>query len=107
MIPYTLPLIVSNTSIRYFRHALSLDERRARFKASYWHRLQDSNQKGTKVGETPRSNRRHPHYHSSHDHDHKMSPKKKHRPSATDVREVWFAGCHSGMRNRLEAAFPI
>ena len=107
MIPYTLPLMVSNTSLRYFRHALSLDERRARFKANYWHRLKDSNQKGTKIGEMPRSNQRHPHNHSSHDHDHKMSLKENHGPSTTDVREVWFAGCHSGMRNHLRAAFPI
>ena len=36
-IPRSLPLTSSNTSVRIFRHALSLDERRARFKANLWH----------------------------------------------------------------------
>ena len=109
MIPYTLPLMLSNTSLRYFRHAIALDERRARFKANYWHRLQDNKQKGTKIGEMPRSNQHHPQYYSSHDRDRdtEMSSEEKDRPRATDVREVWFAGCHSGTRNRLEAVFVI
>ena len=103
MIPYTLPLIQSNNAVRYFRHAIALDERRARFKADYWRLLNDTDQKGTQLGEMPRSNRRHPHYHSNDRNDLKMSPQDRDGPSATDVREVWFAGCHSGMRNCLEA----
>ena len=99
--------MVSNTSLRYFRHAIALDERRARFKANYWRRLQDSKQKGTKIGEMPRSTQHHPQYHSGHDRDPNMNPEERDRPRATDVREVWFAGCHSGTRNRLEAVFAI
>jgi hypothetical protein len=36
LIPRTLPFATSNTIVRTFRHALSLDERRARFKANLW-----------------------------------------------------------------------
>ena len=32
-----LPFVTTNTAIRTFRHALSLDERRARFKANHYH----------------------------------------------------------------------
>lgn len=37
MIPRILPFAkTNNTSVRYFRHALALDERRAKFKANHW-----------------------------------------------------------------------
>ena len=32
LIPHRLPFTMSNSSIRYFRHAVSLDERRAKFR---------------------------------------------------------------------------
>jgi uncharacterized protein (DUF2235 family) len=103
LIPHTLPFTRSNTTIRYFRHALSLDERRAKFKANYWHRLSDSDQKGTELGEMPRSNQRHPHYHGGHHSDH-----QRHTSGVPPrVREVWFAGCHCGMCDRLDATLPI
>ena len=38
MIPHRLPFTASNTAIRVFRHALSLDERRAKFKANHYNR---------------------------------------------------------------------
>jgi len=34
LIPHRLPFTMSNSSIRYFRHAVSLDERRAKFRAN-------------------------------------------------------------------------
>ena len=99
LIPHTLPFTASNTAVRYFRHAISLDEHRAKFKASLWHHLKD--QKGTKIGEMPRSNHRHPHYHrGGHHHDHtgKLQAKQYYDQghTETDVKEVWFAGCHCG-----------
>jgi len=99
LIPHTLPFTASNTAIRYFRHAISLDEHRAKFKANYYHLRHDDDQKGTKLGEMPRSNQRHPYYHRPHhDHDHKGKSQYEeeydHRPTTTNVREVWFAGCH-------------
>lgn len=101
LIPHTLPFTQSNTAIRYFRHAMSLDERRAKFKVNYWHRLCDDDQKGTKPGEMPRSNQRHP-YSGDNDGHTKYAIDEPPR-----VREVWFAGCHTGMCNRLGAALPI
>lgn len=38
LIPKRLPFTTSNTIVRTFRHALSLDERRAKFKANLWNR---------------------------------------------------------------------
>ncbi|KAI9455937.1 hypothetical protein BJY52DRAFT_1213126 [Lactarius psammicola] len=96
-IPHTLPFTHSNTAVRYFRHAISLDERRAKFKANHWQLLDKDDHKGTELGEMPRSNQRHPHYHSSH---HRQHGHDKYAEEETDddpgwetnVREVWFAG---------------
>ncbi|KAG6864997.1 hypothetical protein C0991_005732 [Blastosporella zonata] len=38
LIPRRLPFSTSNTIVRTFRHAVSLDERRAKFKANLWNR---------------------------------------------------------------------
>ncbi|KDQ62964.1 hypothetical protein JAAARDRAFT_202495 [Jaapia argillacea MUCL 33604] len=38
LLPRRLPFTTSNTAVRHFRHAVSLDERRAKFKANLWHR---------------------------------------------------------------------
>ncbi|KAG6810882.1 hypothetical protein H0H92_009974 [Tricholoma furcatifolium] len=38
LIPHRLPFTTSNTIVRTFRHAVSLDEHRAKFKANLWHR---------------------------------------------------------------------
>ena len=38
MIPKRLPFTTSNTIVRTFRHAIALDERRAKFKANLWNR---------------------------------------------------------------------
>jgi uncharacterized protein (DUF2235 family) len=105
----TLPFTGSNTSVRYFRHALSLDERRAKFKANYWHLMCPEDNKGTQLGEMPRSNQRHPYYDSSHRHHrHHLHQGEKQpeeefddRPWETDVLEVWFAGCHCGTSSFL------
>jgi uncharacterized protein (DUF2235 family) len=64
-IPRQLPFTASNTTVRFFRHALALDERRATFLVNPWHRR---NKEDLHNDELPK----------------------------TDVREVWFAGCHAG-----------
>ena len=102
MIPRTLPFVRSNTAVRYFRHAISLDERRAKFTANHWNKLVDDDEKGTHPKEMPRSNQRHRYF----DSDEKEHSRENNGPK-TDVREVWFAGCHAGTCNRPEAAFPI
>ncbi|ESK92292.1 hypothetical protein Moror_4690 [Moniliophthora roreri MCA 2997] len=38
LVPKRLPFTTSNTILRTFRHAVSLDERRAKFKANLWNR---------------------------------------------------------------------
>ena len=63
VIPRTLPFIAHNTAIRTFRHALSLDERRVKFKPDYFHGDGDDCTEAD---------------------------------GNTDVKEVWFAGCHCG-----------
>ena len=40
LIPRRLPFTTSNTVVSTFRHAVSLDERRAKFKANLWNRPQ-------------------------------------------------------------------
>ncbi|KAF8274309.1 hypothetical protein EI94DRAFT_1714127 [Lactarius quietus] len=72
--PRTLPFTQGNTAIRYFRHAISLDERR------------------TKPGEISQTNQLHPN--GGYDHDHKgHTEEESNEPQR--VREVWFAGCHT------------
>ncbi|KAI0053464.1 hypothetical protein FA95DRAFT_1531273 [Auriscalpium vulgare] len=110
-----LPFTASNTAIRFFRHAISLDERRAKFKAKHFQpsppHVCDL---GVQPGEMPRSNQtRHPH---SHHQDHRHTSAKhleEHYddgPRQSDSLEVWFAGCHcdvgggsvpNGTRNSL------
>ena len=38
LVPRRLPFTTSNSVVRKFRHAVSLDERRAKFKANLWNR---------------------------------------------------------------------
>ncbi|RXW14426.1 hypothetical protein EST38_g11429 [Candolleomyces aberdarensis] len=74
-----LPFSTSDTFIGTYRHAISLDERRAKFQANQWNK---PNSVEVKLG-TPSTRDRLP----------------------TDIKEVWFAGCHSdvgggSVRNR-------
>ncbi|KAI0778879.1 hypothetical protein BD413DRAFT_609432 [Trametes elegans] len=59
IIPHRLPFTASNTAIRTFRHALSLDERRAKFQANHYnHPTSWESKQGTHRGEMPRPSRR-------------------------------------------------
>jgi len=96
----TLPFVASNTAIKTFRHALSLDERRCKFEPNLYHRQAPSSA-GAK-----------------HDPEHASSTLQPNedgqRPSQSSQRsmkanvynpeetgdscsalEVWFSGCHS------------
>ncbi|KAG2353993.1 hypothetical protein BDR07DRAFT_1550880 [Suillus spraguei] len=136
IIPQRLPFTASNNNIRYFRHALSLDERRVRFEPSLFIRPnEERKERGVKPDHMPRSIRRYlPNRQIS---ESKGSPdsatsKKSHHQdqdemerrfatisaepiTETDVEEVWFAGCHcdigggsvaNGTRNSL-ARIPL
>jgi uncharacterized protein (DUF2235 family) len=104
----TLPFTGSNYAIRHFRHAISLDEHRAKFKANYWHLRFSHDNKGTKLGEMPRSNQHHPFYRKTHPHVFHHEKGKAHDEDdhddgqiETTVEEVWFAGCHCGTTSYL------
>ncbi|KAJ6500908.1 hypothetical protein C8R45DRAFT_979499 [Mycena sanguinolenta] len=93
--PRRLPFTTSNTIIRTFRHAIALDERRAKFKANLWNRpneqeqilsISDQNLKA------PQPKQSHPSKKLSQvQMEHKYS---RDRTQPTDIDEVWFAGCH-------------
>ncbi|KAJ7720856.1 hypothetical protein DFH07DRAFT_304164 [Mycena maculata] len=117
LIPKRLPFTTSNTIVRTFRHAVSLDEHRAKFKANLWNFPSDAEKKlGThtppptptlpalpKRGYTfPRPNLT-THFRSSttlEDGDAEMKFEEAYahnhqKTRRTDVLEVWFAGCHT------------
>ncbi|KAF9461946.1 hypothetical protein BDZ94DRAFT_1166859 [Collybia nuda] len=90
MIPKRLPFTTSNTHVRYFRHALALDERRVRFKPNFWVRFAPGEpERGTKHGDMPRS--------KSHEEKTLRELERQYTDGGeytTDVEEVWFAGAH-------------
>ncbi|KAJ7708658.1 hypothetical protein B0H17DRAFT_1030373 [Mycena rosella] len=116
LIPRRLPFTTSNTIVRTFRHAVSLDERRAKFKANLWNFPSDQEKKlGTHAPPTPpptpppKRGYTSPrpalrtHFKTSTTPDDNMEQTKfetefsSHRRRTTrktDVLEVWFAGCH-------------
>ncbi|KAG8953853.1 hypothetical protein FRC04_001483 [Tulasnella sp. 424] len=84
--PRHLPFSSANTTIKTFRHALSLDERRVRFQPNLWHREAG--------GEA--AAKRDPEHASLGRHFHPVAAVVDEvRELKTDVQEVWFAGCHS------------
>ncbi|KAG1879632.1 hypothetical protein C8R48DRAFT_626087 [Suillus tomentosus] len=117
LIPKRLPFTKANDSIKYFRHAISLDEHRVRFKPSLWIRAtEDHKKRGVQREHMPRSfkkflpkvqelhSRNSPdsdatkkshHHHESQDQMEQLFATEDAEPfRETDVEEVWFAGCH-------------
>lgn len=107
IIPRTLPFTRANNKIRYFRHALSLDERRVRFLPNFHHRSTEAdNALGIQQGEMPRSCKKLHHFHFTHHEKGNMNGhpqvdivrelERRYSQSITEtnVEEVWFAGCH-------------
>jgi uncharacterized protein (DUF2235 family) len=112
IIPRRLPFSMSNTIVRTFRHAIALDERRAKFKPSFWAKL---SHKESHLSYTDQADERREKREQARKTHSKKSSKDgkeghdtknclvslenrysavKHAP--TDVEEVWFAGCHCG-----------
>ncbi|KAJ7627040.1 hypothetical protein FB45DRAFT_920552 [Roridomyces roridus] len=93
LIPRRLPFTASNTIVRTFRHAMALDERRAKFKVNLWHRhtAKDLELTGRTEGNHKQQQR-----HLSHKQSQNLFERKysKDPNSVTDVDEVWFSGCH-------------
>jgi hypothetical protein len=107
IIPKRLPFTTSNTIVRTFRHAVSLDEHRAKFKANLWQRSKEEEQ-GTASAVAANAAYVHP---VSNSVDSVAAAKRKLTLNTletlyddsndsnvpvqpTDVEEVWFAGCH-------------
>lgn len=87
-----LPFTKNNTSVKVFRHALSLDERRAKFPQSSWHWAStDDARLGVQKGEMLKAEEG---LDCMDDDTFDVTSEQK---KETDVREVWFPGCHSGM----------
>jgi hypothetical protein len=115
LIPRRLPFTQVNDNIKFFRHAIALDERRVRFKPSTWYRpTEQDKDKGIKTHEMPRSKGHH-----HHDDGHELGKLERkyseYVETVTNVEEVWFAGCHcdvgggsvvNGTRNSL-ARIPL
>ncbi|OBZ79069.1 hypothetical protein A0H81_01440, partial [Grifola frondosa] len=116
LIPRRLPFTSSNTAIRTFRHALSLDEHRAKFKANLYNiPTKRETQLGTQPGDMPKTGGAHKPKHPKRaslvsrafrrkwrsTYDPALNLKKAEQEfdndsvkNQTDVLEVWFAGCH-------------
>ncbi|KAI3606387.1 hypothetical protein WG66_009549 [Moniliophthora roreri] len=111
LIPRHLPFTADNHIVRTFRHAVALDERRAKFKANMCHREEgeiqpeahchddhptgdDAESTGTKPKGLKKALKR------TNSVDPKLAAKalkqkySKVRDRMTNIQEVWFAGCH-------------
>jgi len=120
----TLPFTTTNTTIKTFRHALSLDEHRAKFRPNLYHRSsldgnQDTNpasidfngdlsaRTSSEICERIKPKKRGAHPLERAQTWRPFSGKRKetnviiredpsgHEGTETDVLEVWFAGCHA------------
>ena len=114
LVPKSLPFTTSNTIVRTFRHALSLDERRAKYKANLWNRqtLHEENLCDMKepacpaerIGASPMPgptededvDNKHRRWSSEEESKlltryERLYAEKEELP--TDVEEVWFAVC--------------
>ncbi|KAH8992435.1 hypothetical protein EDB92DRAFT_2087030 [Lactarius akahatsu] len=89
----TLPFVGVNTTIRVFRQALALDEHRVKFIANYYHRDRDT----TVAMDSDLSGRD---GHTSNVPGNMSRVVRRQTDEIfdnTDVKEVWFAGCHANV----------
>jgi len=124
VIPRRLPFTTSNAHVKYFRHAVALDEHRVRFVPNFWsHTLPDKSKRTLRffdtMGRKPTfvkeqkekvnlKSRLLPKKKGTEEEKHREKPKKrKTLPQLermysvggrhrTHVEEVWFSGCHAG-----------
>jgi hypothetical protein len=107
VIPQYLPFVTSNSAIRYFRHALALDEHRVKFMPNFHRKWEDSqgitaahaHQKDTCAAQdTPcrEPPERHASVQQAYEEEINRATGMK-----TDSLEVWFAGAHAGTSFRM------
>ena len=78
-IPKRLPFTTSNTIVRTFRHAVSLDERRAKFKMNLWNRPTEEEQKLALNVDVDHLNRIPNHFQEQQKHGEEGAKNPKHR----------------------------
>lgn len=117
IVPHYLPFVNNNTAIRYFRHALALDERRAKFTPLFHAMSAEQDDKNTEKTTmnaeaavaalkqatgistaeepTPGGTRKVPEREKSvyEEYERKVNDETE---QETDTLEVWFAGAHAG-----------
>ncbi|TEB20951.1 hypothetical protein FA13DRAFT_1742565 [Coprinellus micaceus] len=103
IIPRRLPFSASNTLVRTFRHAIALDERRAKFKVNHWSRatqeealrsITDQRAARREKREEARKAKQEKEKRDHKGHLHHYEARYSAIRHETDVEEVWFAGCH-------------
>jgi len=103
---------LSQILIRYFRHAVSLDERRAKFKANLWPPEKMESRFTDMIAKDQRKKKRRQDHHTT-----LLQLEKEFSDTSrpTNIYEVWFMGCHcdvgggavaNGTRNAL-ARIPL
>ncbi|KAF8890658.1 hypothetical protein BD779DRAFT_1516285 [Infundibulicybe gibba] len=87
IIPQSHPYTSVNYAVKTFRHALALDERRARFRPNTWNEptLEREQELDVDVPDLKAQS-------SSSRDDWVFTPPKR---DFADIKEVWFAGCHA------------
>ena len=90
LVPRSLPFVGTNSAIRFFRHALSLDERRAKFMPSFY--IQSAENVHLTASPRPAPVRRQTSQIKAYEDEENAKS-----GFTTDVLEVWFAGVHCGM----------
>ncbi|KDR71517.1 hypothetical protein GALMADRAFT_74846 [Galerina marginata CBS 339.88] len=104
LIPRRLPFTTSNTVVKTFRHAVALDERRAKFKANLWNKPNETEQllsiTDQAIENQAKQKQKQKHAPNGGNGKHHGSlgalerKYTKDRLAATNIDEVWFAGCH-------------
>lgn len=90
LIPHWLPFTASNTIVRTFRHAVALDERRAKFKTNLWNVPTPAKQTGNVEGQNG-ANKLIVHHRVNEEVELLMAMERKYSDSAnvqTNVEEV-------------------
>ena len=108
LIPRELPFVANNTSIRVFRHAIALDEHRAKFMPNFYHSSEQEQKEmlanieahkhgrdATLVSERSSRKKKRPNHRKTESQRHEDAINAR-KGTATDAKEVWFAGCHCG-----------
>ncbi|KAJ6530931.1 hypothetical protein DFH09DRAFT_1183713 [Mycena vulgaris] len=96
LIPRRLPFTTSNNIVRTFRHAIALDERRAKFKPNLWNRPTPKEMTFSITDQRIAERAAKPAQSTKKKSQRNIMERKYSRDMTqpTDIDEVWFSGCH-------------